>query len=87
MGLKYFYNWIKTFIKCSIYIYMENPGFNISAVMILGGFSILSLSALLGQMGYGHPDPVIIEIGKAAFYTGLGSAGNETQNKMKNKEY
>jgi len=52
----------------------ENPGWNITAIITLGGVALLGISVLLSQLGYGAVDPVVMEIGKAAFYTGLGRA-------------
>lgn len=60
---------IKAFIPWSL-----NPGLNITAILTLGGVLLLSVSALLSQIGYGPMDPTIVELGKASFYTGLGRA-------------
>ena len=51
-----------------------NPGWNITAIITLSGVALLGISVLLSQLGYGAVDPVVMEIGKAAFYTGLGRA-------------
>lgn len=58
-----------------------NPGLNITAFLTIGGFALLGISALLSQLGYGNSDPVIIEIGKAAFYSGLGRAYTQAEHK------
>jgi hypothetical protein len=60
--------------KYAMCLKLPNPGWNISAFLTLGGFAVLSFSAILAQLGYGVMEPVIIELGKAAFYTGLGGA-------------
>lgn len=64
----------RLFVKYIIHITMPNPGVNTAAVLSIGGFVLLGLSAILEQVGYGAPNPVIIELGKAAFYTGIGGA-------------
>jgi hypothetical protein len=55
-------------------IYTPNPGWNPTAIMTFGGVALMGLSFLLHQIGFGEVSPTIIEIGKAAFYTGLGRA-------------
>jgi hypothetical protein len=77
----------QTLYDCAIYsthIYLPNPGFNVTAVLTLGGFALMGVSALLAQVGYGVPDPLIMEVGRAAFYSGLGRAYTQAENKNGN---
>jgi len=67
-------NRLTRFIRNAFVPYGVNPGWNLTAVITLGGVALLGVSALLSQLGYGTVDPVVIEIGKAAFYTGIGRA-------------
>ena len=55
-------------------LYTPNPGPNVTAMLTLGGFGLLTVSLLIQQLGFGNSDPVVLEIGKAAFYTGIGRA-------------
>ena len=64
------------FIKRATIIHSPNPGWNVSALMTVGGFFLLAASALLCQFGVGNIPPIIDEIGKAAFYAGLGRASS-----------
>ena len=51
-----------------------NPGWKVPALLTIGGFLLVSISLLLHQIGFGPPDPSTIEIGRVAFYTGIGRA-------------
>jgi len=63
-----------------------NPGWNITAIITIGGFILLGLSALMSQIpGFGQMDPTVIEIGKAAFYTGIGRATMPHQHEEERK--
>lgn len=64
-------------------LWMPNPGPNLTAMLTLGGFGLLGVSALLQQLGYGLVDPVILELGKAAFYTGIGRAFTQAETEGK----
>jgi len=68
------YKRFNLFLKYATCLYLPNPGWNQSAFLTLGGFVVLSVSAIIAQLGYGEIQPVIIELGKAAFYTGIGGA-------------
>ena len=65
---------IKLFLRRLLLPYSPNPGWNMTALITIGGFVLMGLSFLFHQFGAGAVDPTIIEIGKAAFYTGLGRA-------------
>lgn len=65
---------IKQFLIKAFIPWTPNPGLNITAILTLGGFLLASISVLLNQVGYGPVDPNAIELGKVAFYTGLGRA-------------
>jgi len=65
---------IKRFLRRILIIYTPNPGWNQTALITIGGFTLMGVSFLLQQFGLGAVDPAIIEIGKAAFYTGIGRA-------------
>lgn len=65
---------IRRFLRRVFVLYEPNPGWNYTAIITLGGFALMSVSFLLHQFGLGEVDPAIIEIGKAAFYTGIGRA-------------
>lgn len=67
-------NRIREILSNAFIPYGVNPGWNITAIITLGGVALLGISALLSQLGYGTVDPVVVEIGKAAFYTGIGRA-------------
>jgi hypothetical protein len=63
------------FLKNAFIPWSPNPGLNLTAIITILGLSILGLSALLSQIpDFGSIDPNIIEIGKFAFYTGMGRA-------------
>jgi hypothetical protein len=68
------------YITC---IYSQNPGPNLTAMLTLGGFGLLAVSALIQQLGFGIIDPVVLEIGKAAFYTGIGRAFTQAEAEVK----
>lgn len=69
-------NRIIKFMKNALVLYEnENPGWNVTAIITIGGFILLGLSALMSQIpGFGQMDPTVIEVGKFAFYTGVGRA-------------
>ena len=66
---------VKAFLKAAFW-----PGgksVNLNACMVLGGFGLLALISVgKSAWGWGPLDPNIIEMGKAAFYVGLGRASN-----------
>lgn len=64
----------KRFLRRILVIHTPNPGWNLTAIMTLGGFLFMAFSFILHQAGFGDVEPTIIEIGKAAFYTGMGRA-------------
>ena len=66
---------LRRFLRRVLVIYAPNPGWNQTALITLGGFALMGISFLLHQIGLGDVvDPTIVEIGKAAFYTGIGRA-------------
>jgi len=70
---------IKAFLMHALIPIHINPGgVNVSSCLILGGFGLWAFSSVLSQVGLGSVDPFVVEIGKAAFYTGLGSAAQKT---------
>lgn len=72
-------NWqrLKIFIDNAFIPYHRNPGWNVTALITIGGFGLMALSFLLAQIGFPHPDEAVVEIGKAAFYAGLGRASGQ----------
>lgn len=69
-------NRLRSFIRNAFILYRtDNPGWNITALITIGGFMLLGASALLSQIpGFGPMDPTVLELGKFAFYTGIGRA-------------
>ena len=64
----------------------ENPNWNLTAIITIGGFILLGLSALMSQIpGFGRMDPTVIEVGKFAFYTGIGRATMPHQHEEETK--
>lgn len=76
---------IINFLFYALIPYHNPGGINMSSILVLGGFALWGLSSLLYQLGAGPIDPMVLEIGKAAFYTGLGSAGQKASNDRNNK--
>ena len=70
---------IKPFLRRVLILHTPNPGWNHTALITLGGVALMGVSFILHQFGFGPVDPTIIEIGKAAFYTGLGRATMPTK--------
>jgi len=64
----------------------RNPGWNPTMFLTIGGFGIMTISVLFAQFGYGPADPVAIEIGKAAFYSGLTRAYTQAEYEQKMKD-
>ena len=69
----------RCFLRRILIIYKPNPGWNPTALITLAGFTLMGASFILHQCGLGEVDPAIIEIGKAAFYTGMGRATAENK--------
>jgi len=65
---------IRPFLRRILVLHTPNPGWNHTAVLTLGGFALMGVSLLLHQIGFGEVQPTVLEIGKAAFYTGIGRA-------------
>ena len=78
-----FLTWSYKFLMYCTYIYTPNPGFNLTAVLTLSGFSVMAFSILAAQFGYGTPDPVLVELGKAAFFSGMGRASQQAEMKTR----
>ena len=76
-------NWTKLriFLDNAFIIHRKNPGWNVTALITIGGVALMGLSFLLHQFGLPPPDDAIIEIGKAAFYAGLGRASGQGEKK------
>ena len=70
---------LRCFLRRILIIYKPNPGWNVTAIITLSGFGLMAVSFLFCQFGGGEVDPTIIEIGKAAFYTGMGRATAENK--------
>lgn len=51
---------------------VKNPGWNMTAITVLGGLALMGLCVVLEQVGIGTANPTVMEIGKAAFYIGAG---------------
>jgi len=62
------------FIHGAFYIWECNPVFNLSAVCTLMGLTIIGICALIQTVGFGTAPDYAVEIGKAAFYFGIGGA-------------
>ena len=75
-------NFVKCWVKWMTRPKFINPGWNPTMFLTIGGFSIMAISLLIAQFGYGSPDPVAIEIGKAAFYTGISRAYTQAENEQ-----
>ena len=68
-------NRLRRFIGNAFVPYGINPGWNLTAIITIIGVILLGASALLSQIpGFGQMDPNVIEMGKFAFYTGIGRA-------------
>lgn len=65
---------LRRFLRRILVFYIPNPGWNMTALITIGGFVLMGASFLFHQFGAREVDPTIIEIGKAAFYTGMGRA-------------
>lgn len=65
---------ISRVLRRILVIRTPNPGWNQTALITLGGVALMGVSFILHQFGLGEVQPTVIEIGKAAFYTGLGRA-------------
>ncbi len=51
---------------------------NLTAVMCIGGFSLLALCTIgTRAWGWAPPDPLVIELGRASFYAGIGRASTK----------
>ena len=76
-------NWkkLRLFIINAFIPYRRNPGINVTAIITLGGAAFLAFTFLLQQFGFPPPDPVVVELGKAAFYAGIGRASSQGEEK------
>lgn len=70
---------IRSLLYYTTCLYTPNPGPNLTAFLTLGGFLLLAISALAAQFGAGPMEPVVLEIGKASFYTGIGRAFTQAE--------
>ena len=73
MGDKYMRR-LKRFLRSSLYIWENNPSFNVSAFCTVSGILIFGACMLIQTAGIGTAPEPIIEIGKAAFYIGFGGS-------------
>lgn len=80
------WDFIRCWAKWALVPHFINPGWNPTMFLTVGGFGIMAISLLLAQFGYGSPDPVAIEIGKAAFYTGISRAYTQAEIEQKIKK-
>lgn len=65
---------LKRFIHSSFYLWENNPALNVSAFCTVSGIAIFGICMLAQTLGYGVAPEPIIEIGKAAFYVGIGGS-------------
>jgi hypothetical protein len=65
---------LKRFICSAFYIWENNPRINMSAFCTVSGIMIFGVCMIIQTCGIGTAPEPIIEIGKAAFYIGLGGS-------------
>ena len=66
-------NKITDFLKTAFWPF--GSSLNLTAIMCIGGFSLLALCSIgTRAWGWAPPDPLIMEIGRASFYAGIGRA-------------
>lgn len=64
---------IKKFLMRAFIPYLNNPGvINIDAIIVFIGIIVFSICAIGEAFGCAHIPSVVIEIGKACFYVGIG---------------
>jgi hypothetical protein len=74
---------LNRFIRNALIPYFPNPGgFNLDAVLVVGGASVWAICAIQAQVTGGVMLPEVSEIGKACIFVGIGRAtkGNAEQN-------
>ena len=68
-------NRIRRFLNNAFNPLCKNPGvINIDAIITLLGIFVFSICAIGEAFGYAKIAEVVIEIGKACFYVGIGRA-------------
>jgi hypothetical protein len=65
---------LKRFIHSAFFIWENNPHFNVSAFCTVSGIAIFGICMVVQTLGIGVAPESIIEIGKAAFYIGVGGS-------------
>ena len=65
---------LKRFIRAAFFIWENNPVLNLSGFCTVSGITIFGICMIIQTCGLGTAPEPIIEIGKAAFYIGLGGS-------------
>lgn len=72
------------FLHSAFCVWKMNPRFNVSAFCTVSGIMIFGVCMIIQTFGVGVAPEPIIEVGKAAFYIGLG--GSIEKSKLSNGE-
>ena len=72
------------FLYSAFCVWKTNPRFNVSAFCTVSGIMIFGACMIIQTFGIGVAPEPIIEVGKAAFYIGLG--GSIEKSKLSNGE-
>jgi hypothetical protein len=62
------------FIHSAFCVWEKNPSFNLSAFCTVSGIAIFGVCMIIQTFGIGVAPEPIIEVGKAAFYIGVGGS-------------
>ena len=63
---------LKEFLKKAFIPWTKNPGWNIDAICVLGGLFVWAIVVIGNAYGFAKIPTEVTEIGKAAFFTGIG---------------
>ena len=63
---------LKEFLKNALIPWSKNPGWNIDSICVLGGLLVWAIVVIGNAYGFAEIPSEVVEIGKAAFYTGIG---------------
>ncbi len=81
-------NELARFLRNALIPYYPNPGgFNVDAVLVIGGALVWGICAIQAQVTGGAMIPEVSEIGKACIFVGIGRAtkgGSEEEIEKKN---
>ena len=70
---------VKNFLKNALIPYISNPGgFNVDAILVIGGALVWGICAIQAQITGGAMIPEVSEIGKACIFVGIGRATKTT---------